>query len=592
MPELARLLNEGSSGPLRTEQPPLSPLLWTTMLTGRGPLEHGILDFTRFDPTTGQRQPITSAERRVPAVWNIASAAKRTVGVFGLWATHPAEPVNGTLVSDRLFSFQHRQAAPPSRFAYPEAAAANALRALAAADAAIDCPRLRHFVADLTVEECEEARVAEDPYARPISGLRRILVETEVYDRLARAWLAEGTPDLTILYLQGTDAIGHVFARFAPPRLASVGEREYQRFSGVPALYFAEVDRLLGEYRRLAERQGAALLLASDHGFAWGDGRPEALSSLAMATAAKWHRSDGIYLLWRPAAVPSPRRGSAGEPGEIRRVAATLLALLDLPSGTAISGPPLLGLAPSIRPAVDYDGIAWRSTPSEAVGQSPATPADESDLAALRSLGYLGGGEASRAPSDRRGSTRTAASFNNQGLILEDLGRRDEAAGAYEEALRVDPGYASAAWNLSHLLDERGLEAARADRLLIDALRGGLPEGERQVIERAVRVQRGGDLPRAERLVGSALEVAPRNSELWLFRGRYRIEAGRCREALADFERAATLAPERAAVWSASGLARLCLGDTERARRDLGRSLAIDPAQPQVRDFLDRLGAS
>ena len=28
-----------------------SPLLWTTMMTGRGPLEHRILDFTRARPT-------------------------------------------------------------------------------------------------------------------------------------------------------------------------------------------------------------------------------------------------------------------------------------------------------------------------------------------------------------------------------------------------------------------------------------------------------------------------------------------------------------------------------------------------------------
>ena len=93
------------------------------MLTGRSPLEHGILDFTRFDPESGQRQPITSAERRVPAVWNIASTARRRVGVFGVWATYPAEPIDGTMISDRLFSFQHRQVAPPPGFAFPESAA-------------------------------------------------------------------------------------------------------------------------------------------------------------------------------------------------------------------------------------------------------------------------------------------------------------------------------------------------------------------------------------------------------------------------------------------------------------------------------------
>ena len=62
------MAREGRSGELATLQPPLSPLVWTSMMTGVGPLEHGILDFTRFHPVTGEREPITSDERRVPAV--------------------------------------------------------------------------------------------------------------------------------------------------------------------------------------------------------------------------------------------------------------------------------------------------------------------------------------------------------------------------------------------------------------------------------------------------------------------------------------------------------------------------------------------
>src|SRR5690349_6372421 len=60
MPELDRLVREGRSGVLRSLVPPLSPLVWTTIATGVSPLQHRILDFTRFDPATGQREPITS----------------------------------------------------------------------------------------------------------------------------------------------------------------------------------------------------------------------------------------------------------------------------------------------------------------------------------------------------------------------------------------------------------------------------------------------------------------------------------------------------------------------------------------------------
>src|SRR5262252_7005456 len=82
MPNLAALAAEGTGGRLKTISPPLSPLVWTTMMTGTSPVEHRILDFVQFDPATGVKEPITSSERRVPAVWNMAAAGGRRSAVF------------------------------------------------------------------------------------------------------------------------------------------------------------------------------------------------------------------------------------------------------------------------------------------------------------------------------------------------------------------------------------------------------------------------------------------------------------------------------------------------------------------------------
>jgi Flp pilus assembly protein TadD len=574
MPALARLVREGKRGILRTMQPPLSPLLWTTMMTGVGPLEHGILDFTRFHPRTGQREPIHSEDRRVPALWTIASAARRKVGAFGMWATYPAEPTTGIVVSDRLFSFQHLEEGPPEGFVAPAEQAPWARAALRAVDEAVDCAALREFVPLASNADCDGARLAPDPYSRPLAALRRILVETRVYHALASEWIAREEPDLAIVYLQGTDAIGHIFAAYAPPRLPSVSAHDFARYSEVPARYFQAVDRMIAEYRVLAERLGATLLLASDHGFTWSDGRPETLSSFATATAGKWHREEGIYLAWGPRVTPG-----RGDDGRIDQVAATVLALLDLPAGVGQAAPPLAGLAASSRAAVDYRTLPRFTAPVTA-------SAAEGDLAKLTALGYLGSAESPRAPRSAIGSTRTPGSYNNEGLILESLGRSADAIGAYEHALSLEPRLASASWNLSHLLYERSENAARSDALLLDALRHGLPDGAQQVVRRAIAVKRRGDSARALRLLESAVKVTDRDAELWLFRGRYRVEAEDCRGALGDFARAAALAPERAAVWAASGVARLCLGDRAGARRDLERALGLDPNQPEVERFL------
>ena len=45
LPNLARLRHEGAWGLLRSQKPLLSPIVWTTIATGRHPLDHGIMGF-------------------------------------------------------------------------------------------------------------------------------------------------------------------------------------------------------------------------------------------------------------------------------------------------------------------------------------------------------------------------------------------------------------------------------------------------------------------------------------------------------------------------------------------------------------------
>ncbi|NIT94152.1 MAG: hypothetical protein GWM91_01225, partial [Actinobacteria bacterium] len=62
------------------------------------------------DPADGQTQPVTSAQRQVPTVWEMLSRSGVPTGVVGWWASWPADPVRGYLVSDRiayqLFGFE------------------------------------------------------------------------------------------------------------------------------------------------------------------------------------------------------------------------------------------------------------------------------------------------------------------------------------------------------------------------------------------------------------------------------------------------------------------------------------------------------
>jgi tetratricopeptide (TPR) repeat protein len=619
MPELARLVREGHRGVLTTEHPPLSPLLWTTMMTGASPLEHAILDFTRYHPHTGEREPIGSTERARPAIWNMATWGGKKVGLFGLWATYPAEAVDGVLVSDRLFGFLNLEDKPPAGAVYPAERQSWATDALRRAGEAVDAEELARFLPWLSAQEYA-ARVNTEkagarPYDDPVSALRRILIETRLYDDLFHAFVGEAHPDLAVLYLQGTDSIGHLFAPYVAPRQPEVSAEDFERYRDVPARYFHWLDGLLGRYRERAARDGAVLFFASDHGFLWQEGRPTTLSSFDVSTAAKWHRSEGMYLLWGlPASESTAATGASSSDssrtseksplaGGIRQVCASLLTLIGLPPGAGVAGPPLPPLAsPAGEAATDYTRVFTelraREARAEAGGESePSGTRSSADasaaLAKLRALGYLDGAEQDRAPpaAIESGSTRTAASYNNEALILQRDGRKEEARAAFEKALEINPDLASALWNLSDL--ELGSENYdRADQLLLSAVKNDLPEAKSYLIGRAISYQRDGKLPRSMALLEHAVEIVPNEDEYWLFLGRYRIETKDCAGALQAFERAAPLAPDNAAIPASIGVAHLCLGQRESAVTAFRRSLALDAEQPKVREFLRELGAA
>src|SRR4029453_5090674 len=101
MPNFARLRKDGAYAPLMSAEPLLSPVVWTTIATGKGPDQHRIGHFVAVNEK-GDQLPVTSAMRKVKAVWNILSDAGRRVAVLGWWATWPSEKGNGALVSDHF----------------------------------------------------------------------------------------------------------------------------------------------------------------------------------------------------------------------------------------------------------------------------------------------------------------------------------------------------------------------------------------------------------------------------------------------------------------------------------------------------------
>jgi len=59
MPSFAKLRQEGAYGRLLSQEPLLSPIIWTTIATGKTPDQHGIGHFVAVSQATGESLPVT-----------------------------------------------------------------------------------------------------------------------------------------------------------------------------------------------------------------------------------------------------------------------------------------------------------------------------------------------------------------------------------------------------------------------------------------------------------------------------------------------------------------------------------------------------
>jgi predicted AlkP superfamily phosphohydrolase/phosphomutase len=93
LPNLAGLLGRGARGTLRSTTHPLTPLAWTTMVSGVNAGKHGIWDFSERDASGYGLRLVNGSHSRAPALW--ARLSHRRVGIVNVPFTWPAPSVNG-----------------------------------------------------------------------------------------------------------------------------------------------------------------------------------------------------------------------------------------------------------------------------------------------------------------------------------------------------------------------------------------------------------------------------------------------------------------------------------------------------------------
>lgn len=577
MPVLRRLMDEGTWGNLEAFTPLLSPIVWTTVATGEPPEVHGILDFLEVEPETGAKVPITSRKRAVPALWNVVSAVGLSVGVCGWWASWPVEPVNGVLVSDRLFFLLSDAPgdAPPGTVVFPPERESQFRQLVTEAETQIDGKAVQAFL-PVSAERITQALRERKGMADPVDGFRRILVSTKVYSE-ASLEILKTKPDLAMLYLMGTDEVGHLLAPHLPPFLPGADPQLGEVAATAVERYFALVDSWLGRLLERCPLSECALVLVSDHGFKWGADRPRNFSGVAAATAAAWHRVSGIFLV---AGSGVQKLGRFASGASVFDVAPTILALLDLPVGTGWRG----RLLPGVQ-AKPFGQVAWSQlVPPESyrLNRTPVTPSPEY-VAQLRALGYLEGNEGEGAAG-----SATEGELNNLGLVHLEAKRYREAEEAFRQAIARNPNYASPYYNLRRLYFETG-RYDQADAALEEAIQRGLRDGLGAMARAVGDYQNQGLASRALKLASRARALFPQEPRFAAQLLALYVQLGRCEEGLREARSATRIFPQDPGVLSFAGLAAACAGEAGLARVWLETSLQILPDQPEIRRALRAL---
>ncbi len=409
LPVLAGLVEHGARGPLRSEKPMRSPALWTTMATGRPREQHGIDRFTFDDPAGAGKVLVNSTMRKSLAVWEILGAAGRSVGVAGWWATWPAEPVRGWLVSDRITRSRWSEwadGAKSERLTYPPGLAAELLP-LVVDPRQPPLDELRAIV-PFTPQEEAELLAAEKPiWAHGPSVLKFAYCTQRSYEKMALHLLARGQPDFTTLFLIAQDPVSHTFWHYHEPQAYDFGDqpRLPHRAAAVANMY-RHNDRYMAELLA-AVSEDTVVLVVSDHGFRASGKMPERkpLETFAGSFASGFadtenrdgsvtvgqsgvHHLDGVLV-----AAGGPVRPGVRLEATLYDIAPTVLALLGLPVPEDLPGrvleemlePGFLARFPVGR-VPTYEGLVERLPAAAAATESGQ---DAETLEMLRSLGYI-----------------------------------------------------------------------------------------------------------------------------------------------------------------------------------------------------------
>jgi predicted AlkP superfamily phosphohydrolase/phosphomutase/tetratricopeptide (TPR) repeat protein len=327
MPALESIINKGVMGNIATLDPPLSPMLWTSIATGKYAFKHGVHGFLEPNEDHTKLRAVTNASIQTKTIWQILNEAGYKTNVVGWWPSHPAQELNGVQVSNFYAkvpkdSKWHSWGEVPNSI-YP-LTFAETLNKLRVHSGELSIHQLSSFIPNYHLLSEEDGKL--------VNLLLNDLAEC-LSVHAAGTYLAEHTEwDFMAVYYNAIDHISHCFMKYHPPHLEWVDPQKYEIFNAVVEAAYRFHDLMLSRWLDLVEEDCYVMIL-SDHGFHSDEMRKKELPK-EPAAIAREHNYLGIVAL----KGPGIRKDEIIFGSNLLDVCPTILSIFSLPIGKDMDG--------------------------------------------------------------------------------------------------------------------------------------------------------------------------------------------------------------------------------------------------------------
>ncbi|GAA0873303.1 hypothetical protein GCM10009117_24500 [Gangjinia marincola] len=292
MPALKSLIDRGVYGNMSTLNPPYSPMLWSTVATGKTPDKHGVLGFVEVMPDMSGVRSVTTNSRKSRAVWNILHNQGFTSNVVGWWPSYPAEPINGVVVSDK---FQKVSADPKKQTPIEP----STIHPQNMKDELKD---LRMFPFEITKEHILPffplANKIDQEKDKGLKSFSKIMASNVSVHNAVTKLLRTTDWDFTAVYYDLIDHFCHSYMKFHPPKLDGITSELFEIYKDAIYGAYRFQDMMLARKLELIDADTTVIVM-SDHGFESGYKRILNMPSVQAAPALE-HRQFGIFVAAGP----------------------------------------------------------------------------------------------------------------------------------------------------------------------------------------------------------------------------------------------------------------------------------------------------